>query len=655
MVTSQFTHLFSPFKLRHVTLKNRVVSTPHATSLAEGGMPKMRYTAYVAEKAKGGCGLILTFGSAGVHRSSPGSEWGEVDLFDDEVIPHLQTMADAVHPHGAKIVSQMTHRGHRGRSAMLPEQPLLSASPMPERSNRETPHEIEIEQIKEVQEAYARAALRVKKGRFDGVEILIGYHHLPEQFLSPFSNKRTDEYGGSLENRMRFIIEVIDQVRAAVGDDFIIGARVGGDEKLPGGLDQQDQLEIIKRLEATGKLDYFSVIGGTTENPMSQTEAVPPYWYKTGLWLDLAAEIKANVDTPVIAAGRIVDPLQAEWILAEGNADLVAMTRAQIADPQLVTKAMEGRLDDIRPCIGSVQGCIGHVGGYWGIGCIHNPAIGREQELAQTEPAATGKKVVVVGGGPAGLEAARVAAERGHRVVLFEKNAHFGGQVHAYSMASGRGDFAAIPLWLEEQVKKLGVDIRLGIEADLSSVLAEAPDSVIIATGSVPLMPDVPGAESGPVAFIDDVLTQKVDWGDKVLVLDQDGHHQGPAVADHLIDQGREVEIVSDLYTIGEDIDHFNKPIIYQRLFSKGATLTPNTAIKEIREETVVLKNIYSEEERVVDGVSTIVYAGLRQAQDGLYKQLKGRVSDLFLVGDAQAPRKIHDAILTATRAGRAI
>ncbi|MEE9199637.1 MAG: N-methylproline demethylase, partial [Dehalococcoidia bacterium] len=234
--------------------------------------------------------------------------------------------------------------------------PLLAPSPIPERTHRETPHEMEKEDIDTIVRAYGQAALRAQRGEFDGVEILVGYGHLPEQFLSPFSNKRTDEYGGSLENRMRFSLEVIDCVRGSVGDDFVVGLRVSGDEKLEGGLDQEAQTEIIKRLAATGKIDYLNVVGGTTENPMAQTEAIPSMWYPTGLWTHYAAAIKQVVDVPVIAVGRITDPLQAEWVLAEGQADLVAMTRAIIADPHLPNKARAGRTDDIRPCIGSNQG-----------------------------------------------------------------------------------------------------------------------------------------------------------------------------------------------------------------------------------------------------------------------------------------------------------
>ncbi|MEE9199638.1 MAG: FAD-dependent oxidoreductase [Dehalococcoidia bacterium] len=265
------------------------------------------------------------------------------------------------------------------------------------------------------------------------------------------------------------------------------------------------------------------------------------------------------------------------------------------------------------------------------------------------------KRVVVVGGGPAGLEAARVAAERGHRVVLLEKRPVLGGQIAPYSKASGREDYGAIVLWLEGQLKKLGVEVRLGVEATAALVLREKPDAVIVATGSSPTMPDIPGAEAAPLVDTEDVLTREVDWGDNVLIIDQDAHHQGPAVAEFLAEQGRKVEIISDLFSIGEDIDISNKPLVYQRLLSRGVTLSPNTAVKEIHEERVIVSNVYSEEERAIDGVTTIVYAGLRKAEDSLYNELKGRVPQLYLVGDAMAPRKVHDAMLEGTRAGRKI
>ena len=655
MVTSQFTYLFTPIRLRNVTVPNRIVSTAHATIMAEDGAPGPKINAYQAEKAKGGCGLVICYGSASVHYTSPGLDWGGEELFDDRVIPHLKGAAAVVHQYGAKIISQISHRGRRGTSD-ISFQPLWAPSALPERSHRETPHEMDKEQIQELVQAYGTAAARVKAGDFDGVEFMIGYGHLPEQFLSPFSNKRTDEYGGSLENRMRFAIEVLDSIREAVGDDFVIGLRVGGeDERTTGGLTRKEQLEMIVRLAATGKADYLNVVGATPEYPLGLAEAVPSMWFKTGIWVEWAAEVKRNVDLPVLIAGRITDPLQAEWILAEGKADLIGMTRAMIADPHMPNKAKEGRLDDIRPCIGSNQGCVGRLLHGKTVGCIHNPVVGREQELAEVKSAETKKKVVVVGGGPAGLEAARMAAVRGHQVVLFEKRPVLGGQVTPFSKASGREDFGAIVLWLEGQVRKLGVDVRLASEATTDGILAEKPDAVVVATGSSPKALDVPGAETGPVVFTEDILTKKVDWGPKVLVVDQDAHHQGPAVAEHLAKEGRDVEIISDLFTVGEDIDISTKPLIYQRLFTNGVTLTPNTAVKEIREETVVLKNVYSDEERVMDDVSTIVYAGLRQANDPLHKQLKGKVDQLFLVGDAMAPRKIPDAMLEGTRAGRAI
>lgn len=654
MTTSHFEHLFTPFRLGHLTLPNRIVSTAHATVLAENGRPGPRLNAYHAEKAKGGCGLVITYGSAAVHASSPARDWSGVELFDDGVIPALKEAAAAVHRHGARIISQITHRGRRGTTETY-WRPLLAPSPIPERTHRETPHEMETEDIREIVEAYGQAALRLKKGGFDGAEVLVGYGHLPEQFLSPFSNRRTDEYGGSFENRLRFAMEVVDSVRRAVGDDFVVGLRVGGEERTEGGLNRPDQLEIIKRLAATGKADYLNVVRATPENLIAQAETVPSMWYRTGIWTDWAAEVKRNTDLPVIAVGRINDPMLAESVLANGQADLVAMTRALIADPHMPNKAKEGRLDDIRPCIASNQGCIGRLFHGKPIVCIHNPVIGREAELAEVTPAAEKKTVVVVGAGPAGLEAARVAAERGHRVILFEKKGVLGGQIAPFSMASGREDFGAIVLWLEGQARKLGVDIRLGVEATADAVLAERPDAVVVACGSSPQLLDVPGADTGPVVSTEDALTLQVDWGDSVLVIDRDGHNQGPAVAETMVEPGRKVEIVSELFTIGEDIDISTKPLVYQRLLSRGVTLTPNTAVQEIREERVVLRNVYSDEERVIDRVTTIVYAGPRKAEDSLYRRLKGKVPQLFLVGDAMAPRKIPDAMLEGTRAGRAV
>ena len=274
---------------------------------------------------------------------------------------------------------------------------------------------------------------------------------------------------------------------------------------------------------------------------MGQSEAVPAMWFKTGLWVDLVCRRQEPVSSlPVLIAGRITDPMQGEWIVSEGKADLVAMTRAMIADPHLANKAKEGRVEDIRPCIGSNQGCIGRLFHGKPITCIHNPVISRETELAVVKPANSKKKVVVVGGGPAGLEAARVSAERGHNVVLFEKKPVLGGQITPYTKAAGREDFGAITIWLEEQARKLGVEIRLATEATADSILAESPDAVIIATGSEQLPPDIPGAESGPVVTTEEALTREVDWGEKVLVIDQDGHHKGPAVAEQLALQGQQ-------------------------------------------------------------------------------------------------------------------
>ncbi|MEE9325393.1 MAG: FAD-dependent oxidoreductase, partial [Dehalococcoidia bacterium] len=588
MVSQRYPHLFSSITIGNMTVRNRIVSTAHATVFAQDGRPGPALNAYQAEKAKGGCGLVICYGSASVHPSSPGKDWGGVEIHDDSIIPYFQKAAEAVHQYGAKIISQISHRGRRGTTDLY-WQALLAPSPIPERSHRETPHQMEIEDILMIVEAYGQAARRVKEGGFDGVEILMGGGHLPEQFFSPFSNRRDDEYGGSLENRMRFAFQVLDSVRAKVGQDFVVGIRLTGDELIEGVISKNSlkwptiwkwvnlmgeefiekalgldvYVEIAKRLATTGKIDYINVVGGTTEYLGGQSAAVPPSFFAPGSFVYQSVAIKEVVDIPVIAVGRILDPLQAERILAEGQADLVAMTRALIADPEMPKKAMEGRLDDIRPCVGNNQGCVGRLFGGKPITCIHNPVIGREEELAVIEPAAQKKRVVVVGGGPAGLEAARVAAIRGHEVVLFEKGRELGGQIRTMANAPGREEYISISDWLINQVKKLGVDIRLGVEATPQAVKQEKPDAVVVAAGSTPLPPSVSDIENIQLTYPEDVLMERVTVGDKVLIIDEDNHHKGPATAEFLTERGKEVEIVSSMFTIGEDIDLSTKPVVY--------------------------------------------------------------------------------------------
>jgi mycofactocin system FadH/OYE family oxidoreductase 2 len=649
----EFRHLFSSIRIGSRTAKNRIVSTPHATGYAEHGYPTDRYFEYYAYKVKGGCGVIMPWGSTSVHQTSPSDDWGGVNNWDDSIVPAYRRIADIAHAEGVLVIPQISYRGRRGTSKR-DGRALYAPSAIPEEMHREIPHVMSKADIRMVIDAYAAAALRVRRGGCDGVDLCYWGGHIQEQFWSPRANARTDEYGGSLENRMRFAVEVLQAIRAAVGRDFIVGVRMTGDEFLEDGLNHEQLKEIAIRLDHLGMIDYFTISGSTSQTLQALTANVPSMYYPRGVYNPFAASMRQVLRVPIIVAGRVVDPVQAEEILAGGIADLVAMTRALLADPELPRKAQEGRLDDIRQCMGANEYCIGRLYVGLPISCVQNPVIGREAELGEIPRADRRKRVVVIGGGPAGLEAARVAALRGHRVILFERNAELGGQVLAAMKAPGRTDYEGSVRWLQRQTEKLGVEIRLKTQATADLILEDQPDAVVIATGSIPRLADVPGGSGAGVVSVNDVLLGRVTIGQRCLIVDDDAHLRGPSAAEYLAEQGKHVEIISRLYMIAEDVDDSLRPDLYTRLLKKGVTLTPHTILKEVMPGKARVQNIYSKDERVLE-VDTVILALGGQAQDGLYYALEGRVSELYLVGDALAPRRLHDAILDATRAARQV
>ncbi len=648
--------LFSPIQVGGLTLKNRIYSSGHAEAMAEGGRPGERLRRYHEAKARGGCALTIFGGSSSVHASSPAAAWKQIANHDDSIIPAYRALADAVHAHGCLVFTQLTHLGRRAQADGEEASVLLAPSQIPERVHRDVPHELEAEQIAELVRAFGEAARRCREGGLDGIELSMAHNHLIDQFWSPLFNERLDEYGGSLDNRMRFGLEVLRETRRQVGEDFVVGARISGDEFTRGGLTAHDMAAIARHLAGSGSIDFLSIIGGGAHTYELQAAAVPNMSYSTGVFVPLAAAIKqATPGMPIFHASRIVDPLHADRVVAAGHVDVVGMTRALIADPDLPRKAREGRLDDIRTCVGANEGCIDRI--YQGkpVTCVQNPAAGREAELAEVRAAAKPKKIVVVGGGVAGLEAARMAAVRGHRVVLFEKTAQLGGQVLLAARAPARAEYAGIVRFLVAQVRKLAIDVRLDVEATLPAVLAERPDAVVVATGSHPFVPPVPGSDGKHVVTDRDVLSGEAKVGANVVVVDDVHTQEALSTAELLLEQGRRVEVISPLFYVGQDIGVTSIAPLYKRLFTAGVVLTPGTELRSVEGSAVIVANVHSGVERRIEGVDTVVLAAGSRSTDALYRALKGQVAELYAVGDCVAPRGVHQAILDATRVARAV
>lgn len=656
IVLDELRMLFSPVAIRHLTLKNRIYSSGHAEAMAEDGRLTERLRQYHAAKARGGCALTIFGGSTSVHPSSPAAAWRQIANHDDTIIPAYRSIAAAVHAHDCLVFTQLTHLGRRAQSDPESGGVLLAPSQIPERVHREVPHELESEQIAELVGAFGEAARRCRDGGLDGIEISMAHNHLIDQFWSPLFNRRTDEYGGSLPNRMRFGLEVLAEIRRRVGGDFVVGVRISGDERTPGGLDGGDMAAIARRLAASGLVDFLSIIGGGAHTYALQAAVVPNMSFAHGVFLPLAAQVKDAVPgMPILHASRVVDPRHAARIVADGHVDVVGMTRALIADPELPRKARDGRLDDIRLCVGANEGCIDRI--YQGkpVTCVQNPAAGREGELGETRPASTAHRVVVVGGGVAGLEAARTAALRGHRVVLLEKAGELGGQVLLAARAPARAEYAGIVRFLAAQVHKLAVDVRLEVDATPDLVVGEAPDAVVVATGSHAYVPPVPGSDGKHVVTARQVLAGEAETGARVVVIDDVHTEEALSTAELLLDQGKRVEIVSPLFHVGQDIGITSIVPLYTRLASKGVVLTPCCELRAVEGSAVVIAHVFTGAERRIESVDSVVLATGSRSTDALYRALKGRVRALYAAGDCVAPRGVHHAILDGTRVARAI
>lgn len=665
--------LLQPFKLKSLALRNRIVSTPHSPAYAENGMPGERYQRYHEEKARGGVGMTMFGGSSCVGPDSP-SVFGQLNVGTDEIIPYLRDLADRMHHHGAKTICQISHLGRRTTWNNGDWLPVVAPSRVREPAHRGFPKEMDRSDIKRIISYYGSAARRCWEAGLDGVEVMQN-GHLPGQFLSPHTNFRSDSYGGSLANRAKFMLEVLESIRASVGDEFVVGARVDTDSKSNDGLQPEESLKALELMQQQGCVDYFNLnVGRFDTDYQLGWFAVPAMFQKLAPWLQVAGAFKRELKIPVIHATRILDIATARYAIAEGLLDLVGMTRAQIADPWMVHKLMNGEEHRIRPCVGAGY-CIDRIYGEGEMLCLHNVAAGRENSIPQIISASElpGKNVVVVGGGPAGLEAARVCAERGHRVTLFEAGSQLGGQVRVASLAEVRKDIIGIVDWLESEIKLLQVNIHWNTLVEAEAVLAEAPDIVIIATGGLPDTGLVPGAEVCLSTW--DALSGAPLSG-KVLVYDDHGQHQAASAVDQIAGGDLEVELVTPDRHACAEMGSSNFPMYVSRFHHKHVKVTPDYRLIRIEPGTdkhlAVFENDYGGGEFIERMADHIVVEHGTIPNDELYQQLVTRSGnlgvldyesllagrpqpdvngfELYRVGDAVASRNIHAAILDSRR-----
>ena len=671
--------LLTPFTIRSLTLRNRIVSTSHEPAYSEDGLPKDRYRAYHVAKAKGGVALTMIGGSAVVSRGSTPA-FGNLQLWKDESVPWLRRLAEEVHEQGAAVMIQLTHLGHRTSAYTHDWLPAVSASAVREPAHRAFAKEAEPWELEQIRQDFVAAAQRCSEAGLDGVELMM-YGHLLDAFWTPYWNHREDEYGGSYENRMRYPLSVVRAIRAGVPDEFVLGARITFDEQRQGGLGVDESVTVAQDVVEAG-IDFVSAVRGSIESDASLARMIPPMGTPSAPHLEALGQLRHKLGVPVMHAARIADVATARYAVEAGLLDLVGMTRALLADPALPAKIAAGHEDRIRPCVGAAM-CIDSIYTSGAALCIHNPSTGRELELPQdVEPAPATRRVAVVGGGPAGLEAARVLGERGHDVTLFEASDRLGGQLVLAAASPRRHDLLGIVDWRRQELARLGVRVRLGTYVEASDLADAGFDVVVVATGGVPAGSEVEGAQ----LLVDgwDVVGGTRRLGGRVLVYDDHGGNQALDVVEAAVRGGATVELVTPERTVSPDVGGIVAAGYLAALAESGVPVTVLRRLRSVRREdgrlvvTLGVDGSTWTEERVVDAV--VAETGTRPVSE-VYDELVAGSSNggqvdladllarrpqqavrnpegsyqVFRVGDAVASRNVHAAMLDAARLAHAI